>query len=241
MKIIRRPKSDRSAREGSRASNIDRKKKSSRWVWCPGPRAMSRMFRHVEDGTPGGVDAHLDIVVPEVLPGVAELKEDRVRHGLPREGRTRRAERHGRLVLGRHRQDLLHLVLVVHLDDDLREETIEGRVRAVRERLHGIRVETFLRDQFPDLRLEVRVSPVVDATAVDVGVLRQPRRDGHGVDRTAMVGGARGHGRLRGNRRLARLLRRPQQSGGARSDGRDGPEKLGDASLPPHRARRALG
>ena len=57
----------------------------------------------------------MDGVVAEVAPGVAELEQDAVGDGLPGQRRARRPEGDRHAVPGRDRQDLLDLLLVVHL------------------------------------------------------------------------------------------------------------------------------
>lgn len=57
----------------------------------------------------------MDLIVPEVAPGVAELEQDGVCERLPRERGARCPEGDWDLVLGRNGQDLLDLLLRVHL------------------------------------------------------------------------------------------------------------------------------
>ena len=57
----------------------------------------------------------MDLVVPEVAAGVAELQEHRVCERLPRERGAGSPEGDRHLVLGRNGQDLLDLLLCVHL------------------------------------------------------------------------------------------------------------------------------
>jgi hypothetical protein len=59
--------------------------------------------------------AHMDLIVPEVAPSVAELEQDRVCERLPRQRGARCPEGDRDLVLGRNGQDLLNLLLRVHL------------------------------------------------------------------------------------------------------------------------------
>lgn len=59
----------------------------------------------------------MDLIVPEVAASVAELEEHRVCDGLPGERGPCSPEGDGHLVLGCDGQDLLDLLLSVHLQD----------------------------------------------------------------------------------------------------------------------------
>ena len=61
------------------------------------------------------IGAYVDLIVPEVAAGVAELQEHRVCEGLPRQGGACSSEGDRHLVLGCNGQDLLDLLLRVHL------------------------------------------------------------------------------------------------------------------------------
>ena len=61
----------------------------------------------------------MDLVVPEVAAGVAELQEHGVCDSLPRERGARSPEGNGHLVLSSNGQDLLNLLLCVHLQDNV--------------------------------------------------------------------------------------------------------------------------
>ena len=71
----------------------------------------------------GGGASHVDGVVAEVAPGVAELEQDRVGDGLPRQRRARRPEGHRHAVPRGDRQDLLDLLLGVHLLREIIEQS----------------------------------------------------------------------------------------------------------------------
>ena len=61
----------------------------------------------------------MDLIVPEVAAGVAELQEHRVCEGLPRERGARCPEGDGHLMLAGNGQDLLDLLLCVHLQHQM--------------------------------------------------------------------------------------------------------------------------
>jgi len=180
-------------------------------------------------------DTHLDLVVPEVLAGVGQLEQDGVRHGLAGQRRPRGSERDGRLVLRRHGEDFPNLFFVVHLDDHLREQPVEGGVRSVGERLDGIRVHALLRDELGDVRAEVGVPPVVDPPAVHVVVLLHGRAQHDRVHRATLnVHGVDDVARLRGGRVASGRGDDRAHDRGARRRGRERPEHLHHASLAPH-------
>ena len=181
-------------------------------------------------------DTHLDLVVPEVLAGVGQLEQDGVRHGLAGQRRPRGSERDGRLVLRRHGEDFPNLFFVVHLDDHLREQPVEGGVRSVGERLDGIRVHALLRDELGDIRAEVGVPPVVDPPAVHVVVLLHGRAQRDRIHSAAVgVHGVDDVARLRGGRVASGRGDDRAHDLGARRRGRERPEHLHHASLAPHR------
>ena len=81
------------------------------------------MLRHIRQDICSwddrGTEADVDLKVPEVAAGVAELQQHGVGQRLPGQRGARCPEGHGHLVLGRDGQDLLNLLLRVHLQGQL--------------------------------------------------------------------------------------------------------------------------
>ena len=67
----------------------------------------------------GGQRANMNLEVSKVAAGVAELQQHRVGQRLAGQGGACRPEGHRHLVLGRDGQDLLNLLLCVHLQGQL--------------------------------------------------------------------------------------------------------------------------
>ena len=110
-------------------------------------------------------------IVPEVLPGVAQLQENGVCQRLAGQGGTRSSEGDGNLVLVRDGQYASHLSLTVHFDHHPGVKPVEGSVCSIGKRPHGIRELTGPGYEGGYLLGECRVSAVLIALPVHVVVL----------------------------------------------------------------------
>mmetsp|Transcript_13222 Transcript_13222/g.30542 ORF Transcript_13222/g.30542 Transcript_13222/m.30542 type:complete len:652 (-) Transcript_13222:435-2390(-) len=128
---------------------------------------------------PAGLDGDGLAVLPDfpVAPSVPQLQQDRVRDGLAREGRAARAERDRGAVLGRRADQLDHLHLVVHLDDDLGHEAVEGGVCPVGEGAQRVREHPRVRHDVLDVIAERLVAPLEASVAEHLRVGRALRGD----------------------------------------------------------------
>jgi len=88
------------------------------------------------------VDAAGVVVDAAAQPPFAQAQQDRIRDRLAREAGAGRAEGHVDAVLVGQSQDAGHFVFGLHVDDDLGDEPIEARVRAVGQQTQRVGDDT---------------------------------------------------------------------------------------------------
>lgn len=110
------------------------------------------------------------LVVPEVLASVTELDQDRVCDSLARKGSASSSESHRDCKLSCNRQNALHLLLCVNLDHELGIKTVEASVCAVGKSPDWVGELSSLGNKGRDLVDKRRVSAILNATTVHVGV-----------------------------------------------------------------------
>ena len=112
----------------------------------------------------------MDLVISEVLASVTELDEDRVCDSLAREGGACSSESDRDCQLPCNRQNALHLLLCVNLDHKLGVKAVEASVCAVGESSDWVGELSSLGDKGRDLVDERRISAILNAPTVHVGV-----------------------------------------------------------------------